>query len=187
MNRKKNIVVLKFLIIILSLILVTILIEKIMARFETISNSSANIQTAFYVIGEDFQSINLSLDAFQPQNNRYQYTFSVSNFKDGHLIETSADYNVIVTTTTNLPLNIKLYKIENNEETEALSNSETIIDEYGTYFRKLTSNKEIVTHFTQVTNVYTLEIEFPSSYKESDMYSDTIEGIEIAIDSRQVI
>lgn len=185
MDRKKNIAVLKFLIIILSLILATILIEKIMARFETISNSSANIQTAFYVIGEDFQSINLSLDAFQPQNNKYQYTFSVSNFKDGKLTETSTGYTVIVTTTTNLPLNIKLYKSEDGEDVDALNNSETIIDEYGTYFRKLTSNQEIMSHFSQVTNIYTLEIEFPSSYKENDMYSDTIEGIEIAIDSKQ--
>ena len=190
MNRNKNIFVIKLLIIIFILILFTILIEKIMAKFETFSNSSANIQTAFYVIGDDYQSMNLCLDAFQPQDNLYYYSFSVSNFKDGKLIETNAQYQVIVTTTTNLPLTINLYKVQNDQHKGAesiLRNSETIIDEYGTYFRRFTTNMEGFGHYVQETNTYTLEIEFPLEYKESDIYSDVIEGIEIVIDSKQAI
>ncbi len=188
MNRKRNIIMIKFLIIVLSLILVTILIEKIMARFETLSNSSANIQTAFYVIDDNYQSINLTLDAFQPQSNSYQYTFSVSNFKDGRLIETDAEYTVIVKTTTNLPLTISLYKNDNSTPralVNIFTNSETVIDEYGTYFKKYTTDSEFFGHFSQTTNTYTLSIEFPARYKEDDRYSDTIEAIEIAIDSKQ--
>ena len=42
-------------------------------------------------------------------------------------------------------------------------------------------------HTENETNIYNLVIEFPLEYKQTIEYQDVIEGIEITVNSRQMI
>ena len=59
-------------------------------------------------------------------------------------------------------------------------------DEYGTFFRMLSTDKEVFTHTEDQTNIYTLVIKFPKQYNKTE-YQDIIEAISIEIASRQLI
>ena len=184
-DKKKNIVLVKLIIIILSLILISVLIEKILAKFESTANSSADIQAAFYLINDDYQSMTINLATMEPRNSEYSYTFSISNNDGTKRTETVLDYDLIITTTTNLPLGYKLYI--NGGTTNIFNDSQTIIDEYGTYFRKYTTATRTFGITQDETNVYTLKVEFPATYKQNETYQDIIESIEFAVKSKQKI
>lgn len=189
-NKKRSIIVAKLLIGLLSIILIIILINRTLSRFETTATSQAEIQAAFYILKDDYKSMTVKLDALEPRNQEYSYTFSVSNYENEKRTETSLEYDLKIVTTTNLPLTYELYMEKEGDNstgtTNIITNEEILPDEYGTYFRTLSTTTESFGHQANETNVYTLVVHFPEEYKETK-YQDIIESIEIKVDSRQLI
>lgn len=189
-NKRRSIIIVKLLISLLSLILIIILIGRTLSKYETSATAQANIQAAFYLLNDDYQSMNIKLGMLEPRAEEYSYTFSVSNNDNGKRTETSLEYDLKIITTTNLPLTYELYMVkEGNDTTErvnVITNEEIAPDEYGTYFRTISTNTESFGHQKNETNIYTLVVHFPEEYRQIQ-YQDIIESIEIKVDSRQLI
>lgn len=184
-TNKKNIkVYIKFVILLICFIIVIQIFLLTMSRYESNSNSKANVDIAFYVLNEDYQSMTLNLGKIVPSANLYTYNFSVSNEKDGKIAEVDIEYELKIRATTNLPLDIHLYKNENGNRKEGTSSVEQ--DEDGMYFNILKVDKGIFYYSTPRTDNYTLEILFPEKYNE-ETYQDITDLIEISVNAKQII
>ena len=181
---KKSIILLKKVIVLIICLLIVIrIITLIMARYESSSNSEANIDTAFYILNDDYQQMTLNLDSIIPGSEPYTYTFSISNEKDGHITETDMEYNLKIRTTTNLPLT---YQLLENENTIDDFTNEVDKDGDGTYFRTMKVGPRYYKHSISGTNTYKLIVNFPEDFTDIN-YQDIIELIEISVSSTQTI
>lgn len=187
-NKRRSIIIVKFLITLLSLILMLILMDRTLSRYEVVSSSQAKIQAAFYLMKDDYQSMAVKLETLEPRNEEYTYTFSIANNDNTKRTETSLEYDLEIITTTNLPLDYELYMNEDytNGATSIVTSDVIAPDEYGTYFRTISTAKQEFGHLQNEANIYTLVVHFPEEYK-STQYQDTIESIEIKVNSRQLI
>lgn len=186
-NRKRSIIIAKLLVNILFIILIFILLNRTFAKYKTEATSQAEIQAAFYLLNDEYQTAEVKLDSLEPRDDEYVYSFSVSNNKSNKRTETSLEYELKIVTTTNLPLSYKLYKNEDYKTGTNIITSDTILpDEYGTFFRTICTEKEIFTYSENKTNIYTLVVKFPNEYNKTE-YQDIIEAIVIEIESKQLI
>ena len=176
----------KFIILLICIISFVIIIANAIAKYESSVRLNGSIKTAFYIISEDYQSMNLNLSSIVPTEEPYIHTFFVANYKDGNRTETNLEYTIQIRTTTNLPLEFELYMIENNQPKNVIEEDKTEQDEYGTYFRKITTAKETFSYNSDEKNIYQLKIKFPKQYNQIE-YQNIIEGIEININSKQII
>ena len=154
------------------------------AIFESTTSSEADIDIAFYCVKEDFQTMTLKLESMVPRPEPYIYNFTVSNFDGAKRTETKLEYVLTIRTTTNIPLNFKLF--DTNSGSIDITDEEIAPDEDGTIFRRLKTNVREFGFLENQTNNYRLEIELPIIYKDSE-YQDLIELVEINVDSKQKI
>lgn len=160
------------------------LLNETLAKFESEVSGNVIGNIAFYVIDSEFQNEEIKLGEIEPSNQEYIYEFSVANFNDKKRLETNAEYNVIVRTTTNLNLEYRLLK--NNENNDAFITKELIQDEDGMYYNIMKTDIELFGFKNNQINEYELRIKFPNEYNNFD-YQDIIESIEIIILSKQII
>ena len=190
--KKKNEVrkrIIKLLILVFVLILLIKMISFTSSKYESRANTKPNIIVAFYVLNKDYQSMNLNLDELFPREEPYIYTFSISNTKGQKRCQTDLEYELSIKTTTNLPITYELYKNQNYNDDNATSikkTDEIIQDEDGTYFRIITTETESFSFREDETNIYQLVVHFPQEYNTIN-YQDIIEGIEITVNSKQII
>ncbi|MGN1352301.1 MAG: hypothetical protein ACI4VE_06005 [Clostridia bacterium] len=190
--KKKNEVrkrIIKLLILVFVLILLIKMISFTYSKYESRANTKPNIIVAFYVLNKDYQSMNLNLDELFPREEPYIYTFSISNTKGQKRCQTDLEYELSIKTTTNLPITYELYKNQNYNDDNATSikkTDEIIQDEDGTYFRIITTETESFSFREDETNIYQLVVHFPQEYNTIN-YQDIIEGIEITVNSKQII
>lgn len=188
-NRQLVKKIIKILILLLIIILLIKLISSTVARYESNANANSNIQAAFYVLSDDFQTMTLNLDTLIPSSELHVYTFSVSNNDGTNTCETDMQYDLIIRTTTNLPIEYELYMNQNYTDSDAVSaikTNEVAKDDDGTYFRTITTDTQTFLYTKAETNTYQLVIKFPEQYNNIE-YQDVIEAIEITVDSKQVI
>lgn len=182
-NSNKNLK--KILVFFASIILIVIIIRYTFSRFQNDVNAVATMDAAFYIVNEDYQSMNINLGAIEPRNQKYEYNFSISNFEESKRAEVNLEYDLVIVTTTNLPLEYELFMNGNNTQ-NVITSDVTNQDSYGTYFRTLKTDTQVFEFTSDETNTYKLTIYFPPTYKDIK-YQDVIEGIEIQVNSRQII
>lgn len=181
MQRKKIILLKKTIVLIVCILIIFRIITLIMARYESSSNSEANIDTAFYVLNDDYQQMTLKLDSLIPSPTPYTYTFSISNEKNGNVTETDMEYNLQIRTTTNLPLT---YQLLENDNTITDFTNKVEKDNDGTYFRTIKVDPRYFKHSESGTNIYKLIVTFPEDFSNIN-YQDIIELVEISVTSTQ--
>ena len=93
-------------------------VPESLSRFTSLVSSDAGVSIAFYVIDTEYQTEEIKLDKIVPSDTPYEYRFSVANYNKTKRLETNAEYNVVIRTTTNLNLEYELY--ENNENESAI-------------------------------------------------------------------
>lgn len=185
MTEKKEIrLYVKFVILLLCFIIVIQIFFLTFSKYESDSNSNADVDIALYVLKEEHQNMTLDLGKIVPSDNVYVYEFSVSNEKDGNIAQVDIEYELMLRTTTNLPLEIRLYKKEEKSEIEAISTIEK--DEDNMYFNVLKIEKQIFYYSTPRMDEYVLEIYFPEKYNEKE-YQDITDVVEIDLDAKQII
>lgn len=155
---------------------------KANSKYNSLVSSNARGSIAFYVIDVGYQSSQLSLDNISPRNSAYEYTFSVSNYKNNKHLETNAKYHIVIRTTTNLNLNYSLVL----DERELNYNQEIYQDSDGMYFRIIKTDDLIFSYDENQDDNYTLLINFPIEYLNSS-YQDILENIEILVYSEQIV
>ena len=187
-NKKIRILYTKLIILILCVLIIARLFVLVLSKYESISNSYANVDIAFYILKEDYKTMTINLASLLPQEDEYVFEFSIGNEEDGEIAEVDLEYELTLKTTTNLPLTYKLYMNEQYTDetaTNIIKENNVSSDEYGTYFRTMTTDKITLPYAQGKTNVYQLVINFPANYNE-EIYQDIIELLEITVNAHQV-
>lgn len=187
-RKKKYILYQKLVILIICFLILLRIFTLILSRYESSSNSIANVDIAFYLLKEDYKEMTLNLDSLFPQNEEYVYTFSIGNQEGTKIAETNIEYDLSIRTTTNLPITYELYMNEKHTDNGAkniIKSNSINQDEDGTYFRNITTDKIILDYNQPTTNVYELVVKFPSTYNTTN-YQDILEVFEIIVDGKQI-
>lgn len=195
--------------------LILVILHKIIfssySLYESEANSNLNIDTAFFVLKNENLGHLITLDDLSP-GDETSCSFSIANFKvveyvdeeTGNQIqktvvaETDIKYKLTIRTTTNLPLEYKLYlndnPLKNSTAVDQITDGGEINqDEYNTYFNKLIEYENTFSHDNPTTDTYILEVKFPkgkTSTSEEYMdysYQNIIDAIEISIEAEQLV
>lgn len=187
-NKKVRMLYAKLIILILCFLIIARIFVLVLSKYESISNSYANVDIAFYLLKEDYKTMTINLASILPQDNKYIFDFSIGNQDSEEVAEIDLEYELMLRTTTNLPLIYELYMNEQYTDegaTNIIVENTTNYDEYGTYFRTMTTEKVILPYTEGKTNLYQLVITFPANYNE-EIYQDIIELLEITVNAEQV-
>lgn len=188
MNKKLKILYTKLVILILCFLILMRIVTLVLSKYESQANSIANVDIAFYLLKEDYKKMTLNLDSLFPQNDAYVYTFTIGNQEGEKIAEIDMVYDLTIRTTTNLPLTYELYENQlytDSGATNIIKTNNIEQDEYGTYFRIITTETENLNYKEPKTNTYQLVIHFPANYNTIN-YQNIIEAIEINVNSHQV-
>ena len=177
--------------IIISLIIIIVIaviqIRKTLARYETTATTERDVDVAFWVVDNDFKSDTILIKDIYPSTTAFEYTFTVSNFANSKKAETDLEYELLITTTTNLPLS---YEIQKNGTT-CTKVEELFTDTDGTYYKNIAlqteSNKHYMDSDSNVTDEFVLKVTFPQEYSANEQYADLMEDVKINLTARQVI
>jgi len=187
-NKKIRILYAKMVILILSCLVIARIFILVLSKYESISNSYANVDIAFYLLKEDYKTMTIDLASIVPQDNEYIFEFSIGNQDGEQIAEVDLEYELTLRATTNLPLAYKLYMNEeyNSENATNIIEENTVdSDEHGTYFRTMKTAKNLLEYKEGKTNLYQLVIIFPKDYNE-EKYQNIIELLEIKVNAQQV-
>lgn len=187
-NKKLRRLYAKLIILVLCLLIIARIFVLVLSKYESISNSYANVDIAFYLLKEDYKSMTLNLASLLPQDNAYTFEFSIGNQAGEDIAEVDLEYELTLRTTTNLPLTYELYMNESYTDsgaTNIIKENTVAQDEDGTYFRTITTEKIILPYTTGTTNLYQLVVYFPGDYNQ-EIYQDIIELLEINVNGQQV-
>ena len=202
-NKKK---LFKSLIIISLIIIIIVAIMQIrntLARYETTTSTERDVDVALWIVNNDFQTDRILIEDIYPNETPFEYIFTVSNFQGTKIAETDMEYEILLTTTTNLPLS---YEITRNGVTCSTGGllypnseqSELYTDTDGTIYRKITlgtsENPFIINTIDNMTNekssitdTFVIKVTFPKEYSANEQYADLMEDIKIDLTARQRI
>lgn len=158
------------------------------ARYETDTNARVLPSIAFFVVGLESQNKQIKLESIVPRTEPYLYSFEVSNFNDSKKANVDLTYSIEIITTTNMPLNYKVYKGNVNGD-EIVDEDFITTDENGVYYRhfKIDGVSEM-NYQERVTDTYILWVEFPLQYKNNPIdYAGIIDLVDIKINAEQVV
>lgn len=186
-NKRKRNIFIKFIVVFIILTVFTIF-SKTNSKYESSFESEGKLEIAFYLLQDDYQTMDIKLSSIEPREEPYVYEFSISNNDGQNRTETLLEYNLQITATTNLPLEYELYLNEkyNDDNATSIINERIEQDEDGMYLKKMVTTTENFGYKSDETNYYQLVIYFAEEYNTIE-YKNIIEGIEIQIDSKQVI
>ncbi len=184
----------RFLIVIIIMFLLIILAFQLFrfayASYESKARLNTNIEKALYILEEGGLDFNIDLDKIVPSPDPYIYKFSISNYNANNHSDVDIEYQLSLRTTTNLPLVYELYRNENYDEENAvnlLKDMKIKQDSDGAWYNSYQGEEKYQFPYTEnLTDIYTLVIYFKEEHKTATDYADTLENIEIKIDSNQV-
>ena len=184
----------RFLIVILVMFILIVVAIKILqiayASYESQAKLNANIDKALYILKTGGMNFNIDLDKIEPSGKPYIYKFSISNFDGNRHSDVDIEYQMNITTTTNLPLTYELYRNENYDDenaTNLFENMKTKQDVDGAWYNYLEGQEKYLFPYEEdKTDIYTLVVYFPESNKTTTEYADNLENIEVEIKSNQV-
>ena len=184
----------RFLIVILVMFLLIVIAIRLLqiayAAYESQAKLNANINQALYILEAGGMDFNIDLDKIEPSPDPYIYKFSISNFEGNRHSDVDIEYQINLTTTTNLPLRYELYRNENYDEataTDLFENATIKQDIDGAWYNYLEGTEKYLFPYTEdMTDIYTLVIYFPEENKTTTDYADNLENIEVEIKSNQV-
>ncbi len=158
------------------------------ARYESSVVSNVSPTLAFFVVGVESTSGQIKLAGMVPRTEPYLYSFEVSNFSGTERANVDLTYSIEIITTTNMPLNFRIYKGDNTTNNEVDSDT-TTADANGVYYRHLVINDVSTMNYnTPTTDRYTLWVEFPRSYMNYPAeYAGIIDLVDIKINAEQVV
>jgi len=197
----------------IALILIFFVVYKIIlgsfSLYESNAKSNADVNLAYFVLDDVYNTSTIPLEELLPGDDE-EFTFTVANyFEDDEgnktLSDTDVKYKLTIRTTTNLPLNYKVYKGGEGPGNLVASISNTnlsnvVQDEYDTYFNKIYEEEKIfylygedgtATDPLEWISTFHVKIEYPEYYPLGEninaKYSDTVDMIEIIIDGSEYL
>jgi len=176
-----------------TILLITILISLgtfkfTQAKYESTTEVNISPSLAFFVVDVESTSGQIKLSGMTPSVTPYLYMFEVSNFNNEKRANVDLTYSIEIITTTNMPLNFRIYKGNNMQQNEVDTDTFTT-DVNGVYYRHLVINDvSVMTYNVDCTDTYTLWVEFPSTYMSyPDEYQGIIDLVDIKMNAEQVV
>lgn len=156
-------------------------------KYETKTTINVTPTIAFFIVDVGTTGNSMKLTELSPSITPYLYSFEVSNFDGQKKANVDLKYSISLKTTTNLPLNFKIFK-DNMNSANVIDEDIITKDENGMFYRKLIINDISEFSFqTKETDTYILWVEFPEVYKNNpDSYEGVLDLIEIEINAEQV-
>ena len=182
-KRRAKLIYIRFALLIILAIVAISLVRNSIAKYRSSATSAADVDLAFYLFTETDISQTLQLASILPRSAAYEYTFSVANNDGTDRTETAIHYSMELRTTTNLPLNFKVYR-STDLTTDLVESTQTIQDTDGTYFKKMTITGGNFGFLQNEQATYKIEVEFPEMYNDSE-YEGIVEYLELTIKSSQ--
>ena len=198
MKKNKKISYRNLIILIVAIILLIIIgITITMARYKSTGSSSVMAEVAFFVVEEGFQEGNIMLEGLYPREDPFEYEFTIANTDGTITAETSIDYTIDMVITTNLPLDIKMFRKTSNGGNYSELNDEDIIenkievrevgDTWTTYVRKIKIKDGNFKFNRAQTDTYKLSATFPIEYNDIEEFEGMIDNVAITVDAKQKI
>ena len=189
MKKNKKISYRNLIILIIAIILLIIIgIAITMARYKSVGNTEIEAEIAFFVIEEGYQAGNIMLAGLYPRQDPFEYTFTVANTDGTNVSEVSLDYTVEIKMTTNLPLEIEIYKDGTKlEGTDIITNSIELDESNQCYIRKINIKNGSFRFNQSKTDTYKISAVFPETYKSNSAYESVIDHVSIVVDAKQKI
>lgn len=187
MRHRKNsgrILKFKMLVILFCVFIIFFIIKGTLSKYQSQASAKGSLSTAMFIVDEGFQSMNLNLNSIVPRDKPYEYEFVIANTDGTNRAEVNLEYELKIVTTTNLPLDYELYL--NGGKINIITDTKIELDEHSTYFKTMLTEKKQFGFTKDESNTYKLVVYFPSIYKDI-IYQDIIEGIEIQVNSSQII
>jgi len=161
-----------------------------LSRYVSETEVSIAPRLAFFITDVGTYENTIELDSILPSNSAYLYSFTVANFSDEDKSNVDIEYDIEFITTTNMPLNFKVYK-----NTTVMSgpgiiqNDRYVTNADGMHFRHMgVSSSGAFSFISMTTDTYVLWVEFPEPYKAwPELYEGIIELVEIKVTARQVV
>lgn len=201
----------KLIVCMLILVVLHRIIFSSYSLYESEANSNLDVDVAFFVLENENLGHLITLDDLAP-GDETSCSFSIANFRmeeyvdeaDGQtkekqvVAETDIKYKLTIRTTTNLPLEYKLYindnPVENPSAVEQINDGAVINqDEYNTYFNRLIEYENIFSYKNATTDTYILKVKFPKGKTATSeeyldyTYQNIIDAIEISVEAEQVV
>ncbi len=186
-NKKRLIVsgVFSLLIILLIVIMSTDIFTY--SRYESQLTSQNSITTAIYLLNDEYETINVKLPDVVPENNQYEYSFSIQNYKDDLHSDTNLKYRIHIRTTTNVDITYNLFNTLDVENAQSdILTSSTDRDNDGTYFNHIYTDYKTMLFSEDKTDYYTIVFTYPTDCRNSQ-FSGIAELIEINVESSQIL
>ena len=164
-----------------------------MARYRSTGHTSVDADIAFFVIEEGFQTGNIMLSNLYPRETPFEYEFTVANTDGTNIADVAMDYNMELKITTNLPLDIKIYKkglggTYSELTTEDDLENNIVLDESNQcYIRKINIKNKTLTFSRSQIDEYKLSATFPITYNEAEEYEGVIDNVAIILESEQKV
>ncbi|MBR4261807.1 MAG: hypothetical protein IKQ35_00400 [Bacilli bacterium] len=158
------------------------------SKYETLTDVEVKPTIAFFIADVKSYNDSIKLEEIVPRSDPYLYSFTVSNFKGDEKANVDLTYSIEFITTTNMPLNYKLYK--GNDLTHDITSSTSFsTDDDGMYYKHLyVSGVSTLKFNAKNTDTYVLSVEFPEIYKNNPQdYSGVVELIEIYVHAEQEV
>lgn len=198
MKKNKKISYRNLIILIVAIILLIIIgITITMARYKSTGSSSVMAEVAFFVVEEGFQEGNIMLEGLYPREDPFEYEFTIANTDGTITAETSIDYTIDMVITTNLPLDIKMYRKTSNGGNYSELTDEDIIenkievrevgDTWTTYVRKIKIKDGNFKFNRAQTDTYKISATFPIEYNDIEEFEGMIDNVAITVDAKQKI
>ena len=164
---------------------------KSFSLYQSSKTLSANVDKAIYLLNPDSLRFNLFPDGIIPSDSSYTYSFSIQNYTDTKDGDINFKYHIEVTTTTNLPITLKLYRnqaYDNPSSTNLLSSFQLLQDEDNAWYKVYNPTAEYTMNYSVHTkDTYTIVVNYPEVNKSHLEYAGVPEYIEIGIYSEQIV
>lgn len=178
------------LVLFLCLFLAVYMLRIAYARYEVNAKLKSDLNRALYIFETEKLEFNLETGGLVPSETPYIYKFSVSNFNDEKVSELDLEYNVTVKTTTNMPITLEIYKLDDdaNEGDNLVTGASRWVDVDSAIYNlyKVPDTYDMSLN-VKTTDYFVIKINYPIEYKNSMTYEDTIENIDVILESKQVI
>ena len=163
-------------------------IRKTLAKYQTEGDAQRDVDVAFWIVDNSFQSERILVEDIYPRQDPFEYTFTVSNFnQEGQKAETDLEYDITITASTYLPLSYEISK----DGVICTKDDQLYMDNDNTYYRQIQllakDNDFSMDSNMNETDTLVMKITFPEEYSSNSEYADLIEDIKIELSARQII
>ena len=156
------------------------------SAFKTNVNVYMNQEIAEFIVNtERTDHLELPITDLNPGDSDV-FEFSVSNIREKTKSHVSAQYQIVIQTYHFIPLDIELYKVENENEELIMVCDETYTRNKSNNTLVCNSEVQEMTHEEDILDNYIVKVNYKEEYNTTD-FSDLVDFIDITIKSWQKI